>query len=175
MKPSRKVDHERLRARLGGEHRLAVVCARSIRKVRDAYLQAAKAKQSTDGEIDRLMNYASNMLFEFNTLLCNTDNPARFLQLVAAELEGKLRCGGKYHDVTLEAFNKVFPKVNANGGLSVDPVRPSEVFEAVKEILHERWDRDGKSYSLPSKRTVKRELKSEGILLSEKPGKTKFL
>jgi hypothetical protein len=126
--------------------------------------------EPSDGEIDLLVDYATNMLLEFNTVLCHLENPARFLRLVGDELEGKLRCGGKYHDVSLKAFKKA----SAGRGLSVHPVvRASEVRDAIKQILYEAWLREGKTrpYTVPSTRTVKRALKSEGLPLCDTPGK----
>jgi hypothetical protein len=127
------------------ERRCAQMVASMITFHRKLWQRAARAKRAESAESDweRFYEQQSNRESIIGFYICNFSggNPARFLQLVAAALDGKLR-GTKYDEAFLNACQRVVKRRRRNKtgpGLDVNDLcfTSSEVTDAMTLVCTE--------------------------------------
>jgi len=94
-----------------GERRRAQMVASMIKRHRDLWQRAGRAKGGTERDWERFYEQQSDRENLIGFYICNfaAGNPARFLQLVAHAIDGKVQ-GAPHDDVILEAAKEVMER-----------------------------------------------------------------
>jgi hypothetical protein len=151
------------------ERRLAHSIARDFQHGDKWFLKAGKAAENSDEQL-RAFEIARNHWFSTCTMICSL-GAAKWLRLVADALEGKLH-GAKDDEAIEEAVKKAVcdGERRHERDLIFFPFA-SELYDAFKQIVAERWQRTRKPSRVPHKDALIRRAKILGHGLSKKRGR----